>query len=399
MISRKTGDLPWLAQDKKTALTQRIGLGEGLKLLNEALYAGPVCVIVDQNLYPRLTDVLSPQVSVVSIDGQTTPETVHDLADQVRGVINRDGCLISIGGGMVIDRAKLALGLIRHDTEYETWLAARAVTNGVIIISAPSQHPGHLVAIPTTVGTGSENNTGACLTTSLPDQNQFVKTIVLQQGARPEVSVYDPFFNAGPPDLILWGVWEILFRLAGAYVSSPSLLPIADRWAISHLYRCVDFLTALGESAPDDTLRLRIALLSAATHTGPDLQARGLTPSLLWILATELSMALSVTKNEASLRLFWPWLRRVLEGDTRWGDHGRALHVLQILGIAPSSTDGLLTSSHTVPIPPLTKRLSADSAIVAHSVKDRFSRWSPALRQLSVNDIGSVINEGITPCN
>jgi len=58
---------------------------------------------------------------------------------------------------MVVDRAKLALGLIRHDPGFEAWLAARAVTNGVIIVSAPSQQPGHLVAIPTTAGTGSES--------------------------------------------------------------------------------------------------------------------------------------------------------------------------------------------------------------------------------------------------
>jgi hypothetical protein len=95
----------------------------------------------------------------------------------------------------------------------------------------------------------------------------------------------------------------------------------------------------------------------------------------LWIVATEVSMAAGVSKNDATFALVTAWLTRVANGDKRWGSR----RAYDRLGGFVDAEDlvawfhGYQRDAAPVGIPD-----TLEAETIAHRVKERFGIGSLA---------------------
>lgn len=300
---------------------QLVGEGAARALLARSGFASPL-VVVDPAVLDRAEALLAerPGIRLRVHDRPTDLDSADELARD--GVAAGADGLIAIGGGNVLDLVTLAAAEATNPRVLRS-LGARAAARGFLSGIRLSAAPLAIAAIPTTVGTGSEVNGSACFETTAGSGP--VKTLVALPGATPRIVAYDPEFSAGPSDLVRSGVVEIGARLVGAAIGTPSRFDEAEREAEAAFDRLTTLAAGLvgvdsgAGGDPDADTRLSIAVLSADSHSGWALRGRGPAPSPLWLLATEVSVAASLSKNEATMLLVGPWLEAVASGDDRWG--------------------------------------------------------------------------------
>ena len=251
---------------------------------------------------------------VIVVDGPTDIERAQSLARHAS--VERIACFIAVGGGSVLDLVKLASAEATNPRLLRS-LAHRATTNGFLTRTVLRAAPLPFMAVPTTIGTGSEVNASACFESRF--EGTPARTLVDLRLALPSAVAYDPAFTAATPDLLNQGIFEIGARIVGAAVGTPSSLQLAEAEAEFLFDRVVRLADGPGNPLTHDDDRIEAALVSAASHSGWALRGRGPAPSPLWLLSTELSVAASITKNEAAMRLVIPWLSRIAVGDERWG--------------------------------------------------------------------------------
>lgn len=168
------------------------------------------------------------------------------------GVVNRAAafarergadCVISVGGGSVIDTAKGVCILLTEG-------GSLADFEGIQLLTRP-QTP-H-IAIPTTAGTGSEvTNTAVIL-----DETRGQKILIVEHHNTPRIAILDPLLTAGLPPLLTAATGMDAMTHAIEALQSLQREPIADGQALQairllhrHLPRCVeqgDDLAARGQ--------------------------------------------------------------------------------------------------------------------------------------------------------
>lgn len=120
-----------------------------------------------------LESVLEPVTRDVAVHYATTEPSTDDFADLPTG--SYDG-IVAIGGGSVLDTAKMAALLLTHGGAPASYLGVDDAPGPVI----------PLIAIPTTSGTGSQATQTAVLT------HDGVKRGVSDEFLRPDVAIVDP---------------------------------------------------------------------------------------------------------------------------------------------------------------------------------------------------------------
>jgi NADP-dependent alcohol dehydrogenase len=240
--------------------------------------------------------------------------------------------LLAVGGGRVIDLAKLSAVAAAHPPA-TAQLRRRARRAGLVILPPGLRRPRPLVALPTTLGTGAEVSAVACV-----DDELGHRTLVHSPHLRPDLAILDPLATRSlPARLVREGALEALLRVAGPEIASPSTMPMA-RLEAHDLARRLKEVLDDREPAGDER-RLELAQLSGATHRGWALTGRSPYPSPLWFVANELSMVLEVTKMTATALLAPVWLQRVSDGDVRWGYRERLADLWATLAGAPPGAD------------------------------------------------------------
>ncbi|MFD7534446.1 daptide-type RiPP biosynthesis dehydogenase [Streptomyces sp. NPDC059819] len=252
--------------------------------------------------------------------------------DTLAGELAGADLVVGVGGGSLLDRAKLAT-LIRTGPDVRARLTV-AQRGGLVLLPPARARTVPLVAVPTTLGTGSEVSGVVCLASPRG------KRLVLGAGLRPQAAVLDPLATATLPlDLLAEGVLEALFRATGPYVGDLRDLPTEDALVEAAVVR----LTRLGHEVaratraghrPDGRLRADIARLSGHTHAEWMHQGREPYAVKGWLLANELSSALGVRKMTAVAALLPPLWRAVADGDERLGSARRLLRVWRCLRAA-----------------------------------------------------------------
>jgi alcohol dehydrogenase class IV len=150
-------------------------------ILDEYGVADPL-VVTDEGVEGAgvLATVLEGVDAPATVHRATTEPSTADFealpADAVDGVV-------AVGGGSVIDTAKLAAVLLAHGGEAADYLGVDAVPGPV----AP------LVAVPTTSGTGSQATQTAVVS------HDGVKRGVSDEHLRPDVALVDPSLTVGLP--------------------------------------------------------------------------------------------------------------------------------------------------------------------------------------------------------
>lgn len=198
-------------------------------------------------------------------------------------------------------------------------------------VSIPESTAGttRLVAVPTTVGTGAELSSVACL------DDDRGKRLVEGACLLPDVAVLDPAATRTlPVRLLLEGVFEALSRTIGPYAGSRDGSPFEDGLAettatcLAALGHRVRACEAAGQPV-DDRVRLEIARSSGFSHSYWMILEREPFAYKAWFLAAELSHAAGCRKVPALAGLLPPLWRRILDGETVLGSASRLRRIWQ----------------------------------------------------------------------
>jgi NADP-dependent alcohol dehydrogenase len=267
------------------------------------------------------------RADVVVLTGSGTLESVLGLADRLAGT----ELVVGVGGGSLLDQAKLATTL-RDNPAARRHLTVPQRT-GLLALPPRIGRAVPLVLVPTTLGTGSELSTSACL-----DYPQG-KRLIMGEALLPDVAVLDPVATATlPRELVAEGVLEALCRLINPYVGGHDDQAAEDALVEAIAGRLMTLGHRVGGSVADagpggvpdvvpdvvpDAVRAEIAKLSGLSHSGWVHQGRSPYSVKGWLVTNELSSVLGVRKMTA-VAAFLPVLwRAVADGDTRLGSAPR----------------------------------------------------------------------------
>lgn len=171
------------------------------------------------------------------------PEPTVDNIRTVFGRISAEpvDLLIGIGGGSVLDAAKIFSVLLTNPVDVQTLI-------GIDLVSQPGIPT---VLVPTTSGTGSEVTPNAIVT--LPEEE--LKVGIISRHLLPKLVMIDPVLTIGLPKAITAATGMDAFTHALESYISNKANPISDMFAL-------------------ESIRLIAESLVDAYHNGADLEAR-----------------------------------------------------------------------------------------------------------------------------
>lgn len=193
----------------------------------------------------------------VSTDAEVdVPSTAVDAAVAL-GRQTQPDVVVAVGGGSVIDLAKVTALLLAHGGALSDYYALSSVPGPIL----------PLVALPTTAGTGSEATPVAVIT----DPQTQMKIGVASSHLIPRVAICDPLLTLGAPATVTAhsGIDALSHAIEG-YMAATAAQPDAD-FVLSR--------PQIGKNALSDTLALSAASHIAANlervvQDGSDLEAR-----------------------------------------------------------------------------------------------------------------------------
>lgn len=319
-------------------------------------------------------------------------EALGELARQLAG----SGLVVAVGGGALLDRAKLA-GWLCTGPQAAKRLAVPQ-RSGLVLLPPRGEGPRPaLVAVPTTLGTGSELSSVACL------DHPRGKRLVMGTTLQPDAAVVDPLATSTLPyAAVAEGALEVLFRLAGLYVGDLADLPTEDALVETLAVRTVQ----LGEEvraahersrAVDDTVRAELAKVSGLAHAGWTVLGREPYANRGWYVANELSSALGLRKMTAVAALLPPLWRRVADGDERYGSARRLGRLWQRLrtavpeGLPADAADGI---AHLADRWHIGRTVTAPAGTAAGVAARAVRAWGaglPMLGRLTADDLTGLL--------
>lgn len=308
--------------------------------------------------------------------------------------------VIGIGGGATLDLAKLAVLVAKHP-EAMRWLAAPQ-RSGLVALPPRLGVSTRVLAVPTTLGTGSELGTVACFA------HAGSKRLATGPCLRPVAAVWAPEATATlPMELIGEAVLEALFRTVSPYVGDPIERPDEDALVedlAAQLLAVGDLVAERRRAglAVGPELRLRIAELGGESQIGRINLGRSPYSVKGWPIANELSTTLGLAKMRA-VAAVWPVLwRRVGCGDDRLGDDGRIDRLWTVLRrqaprLDPEPALGLrgLMDDWLVD-----REVRATSDQIDSAVTQTMRAWGaglPMLGGLRADDLRSLLTEATHP--
>ena len=150
--------------------------------------------------------LLEAGVDCVWFDG-VLPDPTYEQVDAGLAVLKQEDCdvLLAIGGGSVMDCAKLISACATSDESPRDWVGPGKVKHDLLPI----------YAIPTTAGTGSEGTSGAVV----KDSQTKEKTVLSGAGMLPEATALDASLMAGlPPHITAATGMDALTHAIEAYI-------------------------------------------------------------------------------------------------------------------------------------------------------------------------------------
>lgn len=307
--------------------------------------------------------------------------------------------VVGVGGGSVLDQAKLAV-LFRSSPEALSRVSAPQ-RSGMVALPPHLGASVRVIAVPTTLGTGSELSTVACVA------HAEGKRLVTGPCLRPVAAILDPEATRTlPPRLVSEGVLEALFRTVSPYVGDPTDLPGPDALTedlAARLVRAGDRISRLrADGLPiDPSTRIRVAELSGQSQAGPTNLGRDPYSVKGWLLGNELSSELGLSKMH-SIAAIWPALwRRIADGDSRLGDARRLDRIWgHMRGQAPRlPSDPVRGIAELVDSWRVDRRINATPAQVDATVTRVMRAWGaglPMLGGLYTHDVRELLTEAVS---
>ena len=305
--------------------------------------------------------------------------------------------VFAIGGGSLIDLCKISTLTIGNPRLTGTLTVPQR--SGIAVVPDGVTRISPLIAVPTTLGTGTESSEVAVFDTG------GTRRLLIGLALRPDERVLDALATSGLPDhLLVEGLLEILSRLVSPYVGDQQDRSTTDALAealAGQVVRLGDQVAAAIRAGdePSDRLRLEIARVSAISHS--DWLVRDGDPYTVkgWLVAMELAQACGVRKMTATAAL-WPHLwSRVAGPDHRWGSATRLHRMWELIR---SAHDRDLPQDPAAGIAELIENWSVETFIsptlisrsaVAETVNRKWGAGMPMLGGLNLTDIRSLVGD------
>ena len=193
--------------------------------------------------------------------------------------------ILSIGGGSVLDAAKLFAVRLTNDEPLRNWL-------GIDLI----KHPGvPMILVPTTAGTGSEVTPNAIVT--LPDES--LKVGIVSRHLLPQIVILDPELTLGLPKPITAATGMDAFVHALESYISTKANPISDMYAMESMRLIGANIVEAYENG--QSLKAREAMMLGSMYGGLALTAAG--TAAVHALAYPLGGMFNVTHGVANAML------------------------------------------------------------------------------------------------
>lgn len=138
-------------------------------------------------LNSMLDEIKSNGIEVVIFD-DVTPDPTYDVVNNALASCSGCDCVIAVGGGSVIDTAKVVA------SAYANNVGPQALKGFFKVKKQPLK----FICVPTTAGTGSETTIAAVI--SNPDDHS--KTLVVDPKLVPDFAILDPALTVGLPKAI-----------------------------------------------------------------------------------------------------------------------------------------------------------------------------------------------------
>ena len=203
----------------------------------------------------------APKIAAIFLDVPENPTAAG--ADAAVAAYRAGACdgIIALGGGSVLDTAKLAAALVDHDGGAAELIGKPERIRSVV----------PLVAIPTTVGTGSESSTVAALHLAaggMPIGTRSPKLV-------PSLALCDPALARSLPRRLIaaTGIDALSHCIEGFFAEPPH--PVIDALALDGAARVMADIHAALEPAGEEA---RLSLMAAAFAGGAAIQ-KGLGPA------------------------------------------------------------------------------------------------------------------------
>lgn len=226
------------------------GAAKNIPELAATLGATPCLVTGSSTSRTRWLEEALPNATVIRIDGE--PDT--DIIPRAAATAREAGCdvVIGIGGGSVIDAAKVIAALITNTGDLFDYL--EVVGKGLPL----SQLPVPLITAPTTAGTGSEVTANGVLLAP----NDGVKVSLRSTDMIADIAVVDPELTLSmPPKVTAATGMDALTQLMEAYVSIKAT-PMTDALCREGLMRAATSLPIAHADGSDIVAREDMAMAS-----------------------------------------------------------------------------------------------------------------------------------------
>lgn len=265
----------------------------------------------------RVSDLLRRRN--IELDFVPLPPDGTPAMDRLDLVLSRPrpDAVLAVGGGAVMDWAALHAACL---TSPHTRNRLAASERCGWIPLPPSNMPRvPVIAVPTTIGTGSEVSRFACFDTLEG------KRLVQGDAVQPTLAVSDPITTRGlSARQVLDAVIEILARVVGPAIGTTTSNPVQDRAteAITARLIVIGNLIAAEDAAPGDAIRDELSRLSVLAHAPWLNDGRDPFSNRAWFLITELSGATRCGKAPAAAAVL-PALCELAEQNAVWADPRR----------------------------------------------------------------------------
>lgn len=211
-------------------------------------------IILELGLLNSMIDKIKSNGIEVIIFDDVTPDPTYDVVNNALASCSGSGCdcVIAVGGGSVIDTAKVVASAYSNNVSPQDLKGFFKV----------KKQPLKFICVPTTAGTGSETTIAAVI--SNPDDHS--KTLVVDPKLVPDFAILDPALTVGLPKAITVATcMDALTHALESYLSTYATEK-TDRLNEMAIKIIFDNLTIVYEKPTD--IKARENLLVASFYAG-----------------------------------------------------------------------------------------------------------------------------------